>query len=962
MKKFLTVLLALSVVFTYTVGSAFAAVPADPKDKLSYDTMLNEIKDAYKDAQNDLLKAKNDALFDVFGKASVKEDKGGSYSVSKAAVEAVYDETYYEAALKQAKAEYEAKLEKLQAGAKDGADYFYVDAADTGLQPDGTQKAYPIDLSFSLKTGSANTAVLADKAAYAGLFKLDNSLGSGFGGTAKNDVAVKDAEIAKDAAITAIRAINVDAYSKEYNGAAKSNYDLAVDLKTVAIEEITKLVANNWADVYSPTTGILDQIEAIYTAPVNQKPAGGKLYTGGLLAAPYNLIGLDNLPTIADAPTAEAKLEWAKSKVLAGFTADINTRLNAAIDAADKTILDETLKGAKGDAAKIAAAKTAKEDAKAEAAAALEIATYLVENTTKLSDLISENKTVFSQSTIKYGYGQPWYYAPVDKSPAKNGDLYADAYNVHYDSKTQLKIVAKVADLKQEAKDKQASVLIDGAEYVAIEKALEKAIDDCYTKGNTNVTLEIGDATQNLWDRMDELAFSPNQVKVNDRKYNSVDKWVGELKANDPSAVYEEKFFDQVRTVVDETIGAIYSAKTVAEADAAFLAGLEKFEAIPTIADRNSVKLTKEYADLLAQYKKDIAAYVTYKDASITNAGLASKYAWKPSTLTAALQAELETAYTVEELKTKFTEAKATVDGLKTEAELEDAKKALDTRVAAVDPAKVTVADKETIGALRADLEDHNDYCDLIGNIAQKVVIKSSILNAYDKIKAAEEAAIIDAIKAIGTVTVDDKAAIEAVREQLDAYVAYYAGENASDATIKTLEGINYRGTTVADLEDDLDKAEIRAFKVMVGKLPADGSDVAGIKAAREFYEGLSLSAKSVVYRSSEYDKLVDLEKLVIRHVEGLKIVASSKAVKGKITVKWKVKGDASAADGFQVYKSKKAQKDYKFMGKTKKLSMVNKKGLKKGTRYFYKVRAYKVVDGKKIYSDWSNKANRIAK
>ena len=50
-------------------------------------------------------------------------------------------------------------------------------------------------------------------------------------------------------------------------------------------------------------------------------------------------------------------------------------------------------------------------------------------------------------------------------------------------------------------------------------------------------------------------------------------------------------------------------------------------------------------------------------------------------------------------------------------------------------------------------------------------------------------------------------------------------------------------------------------------------------------------------------------------------------------------------------------------MGKTKKLSMANKKNLKKGTRYFYKVRAYKVLDsGKVVYSDYSNLANRYAK
>ena len=38
------------------------------------------------------------------------------------------------------------------------------------------------------------------------------------------------------------------------------------------------------------------------------------------------------------------------------------------------------------------------------------------------------------------------------------------------------------------------------------------------------------------------------------------------------------------------------------------------------------------------------------------------------------------------------------------------------------------------------------------------------------------------------------------------------------------------------------------------------------------------------------------------------------------------------------------------------------KRGLKKGNRYYYKVRAYKIVDGKKITSNWSNRAQRIAK
>ena len=52
----------------------------------------------------------------------------------------------------------------------------------------------------------------------------------------------------------------------------------------------------------------------------------------------------------------------------------------------------------------------------------------------------------------------------------------------------------------------------------------------------------------------------------------------------------------------------------------------------------------------------------------------------------------------------------------------------------------------------------------------------------------------------------------------------------------------------------------------------------------------------------------------------------------------------------------------YKKAFTTTKMSYKNTKGLKKGVKYYYKVRAYKVVDGKTYYSDWSNKAYRVAK
>ena len=98
-----------------------------------------------------------------------------------------------------------------------------------------------------------------------------------------------------------------------------------------------------------------------------------------------------------------------------------------------------------------------------------------------------------------------------------------------------------------------------------------------------------------------------------------------------------------------------------------------------------------------------------------------------------------------------------------------------------------------------------------------------------------------------------------------------------------------------------------------------------------------------------------------IAAIEGLKIKANSSAKKGSITVKWTVSEEVEGVK-YQVYKSTKAQKGYKKSITTSKTSFKNTKNLTKGTRYFYKVRAIGEVDGVTYYSDWSNKANRIAK
>lgn len=426
-------------------------------------------------------------------------------------------------------------------------------------------------------------------------------------------------------------------------------------------------------------------------------------------------------------------------------------------------------------------------------------------------------------------------------------------------------------------------------------------------------------------------------------------------------AIYDKAQKAELEALVKETTKAIDEAKTIAEVESIFKAAHDKYTDIKTKKDHyddwNTGKIKTAYDK--EDYAKELEAYANY---FVNKASSDYPTMTAEEVLQKVAYPVVYEAYTVDELAAKVAEAKAAIDAIKTKDQLKADKAAVEALIKDL-PATNVVAltDKDAIVKAADALDDYNDTYGSATNPVTNTAKLDAVKEAYEKLDADAIKDAYDALD-VNKITIDDEAAIKALRDAFDAHNDFCEDYEVTNTLTTVTE------TNVSDLEDALSTAKINNVKKLMAQIPANPTekDRALVEAAKAAYDALTLEEKAAIVGGPYYNAMIDaIEALGLNvgtSVRELKITAKSTAKKGSITVKWTVKGDATGIDGYEIWKSKKHSSGYSKAFTTKKQTYKNTKGLKKGTRYYYKVRAYKMVDGKKITSDWSNKARRIAK
>ena len=909
MKKFLTVLLVIAVMFTFSFGTAMAATYT-----------LDDYASALTAEKTAQLGYMNSAKIQAVNSYTYDEDGFTTDGYMKAAYEAAADEVIADATklmdeaindvLNDANWPKDAAPNKAivaEAYSKTMGDLTTKD----GMLAEMAKKADTLN-----KTQAPLTKAFVEGKLNVDMSKYDTTAKKYEGNTLTAAQAVQKAiDETKDA-------IDKAANDKTKTDAEKKDaYKAAYDAFKVKLAAIKTIDDDKFTDDIN--AGTVDAAVEAYAKATLDDIAGGLAINPNMAAdgvEDWSAVANGTLKAFWDASKTNANKGEFFGVAIANITKVTRTEV-AAVAAAYKN----AVAAAKAPVKAYANGDVTKVTALNDAAKRLSI----LANATKAVEKYADVKAYGDKMKAAYEFGIKKYDDVAVDAAVKAAEqlVYDDLNKDVYDTTTA------EAYINAAAAKENLTLTATNFEAQKFRKAIQDAAKKMYKDGTTAREVQV------------KVAYGDDKTAEADLVYlkgtydsEAADKW-DEIAQNAVADLLDAQSYDEITKIM-----------TDAAAD---------FGKLLKAADAADVKAARtSYCNALVNYG-DLKASLLNNEKDYPAATIAAAVAQGKKLINKAT--------TVDAVKAAYADAQAIIDGIKTVDELKAAKDAVEKQIAALPyTSKLTEADKP---AVRAAYDAYDAYMNMPG--ASEVSNKALLKEKYDKVNELAAKTIDDKAKALNkqlknlTNSDADKAAKAALKAEADAVKA------EAKALNKEIKDVNadYDGFLTRVSMSEYDKLTEEDFSAAVAadalvkltKAAKDGASQEEMKAAMDAYKALTDRQRYEIDETA-LPLIKVIENKLGAAVKGLKLTTKSSAKKGSITVKWTVKGDASVADGYQVWKSTKQSKGYKKAITTTKKSYKNTKGLKKGTRYYYKVRAYKVVDGKNVYSDWSNKAYRVAK
>ncbi len=921
MKKILTVLLALSVVFTYTVGTAFANTGTPSKD------------DAESLAAFQKVVADVKTSIGYNGNGYMSTDDNGQY-LSKTVVEAAIDEMAeeYELAIAEATSNWDAVWIAVGTAAKFKSILFqaYLNLGETKLSTRDDWKASYANknIVFTVKD---ETTVIAGPEKFSSKTPFINYWGNitveGLDGAGSR---VSDAYVVADNyGLPTYENLLADQFAIDKEAAYEA---LNPDLREYSAAAKEKIRAE------------IDKLVPTYDQNSNANTA--EAYVNAIVAF-RDIVStmeelLENTNTSADDEADVAKESKDALQVVdedsAQFLEDAQNYFKKATNLTNDELAKE--KSLNSDVDKMAAFFEDKINAI--------VADDEIADAKKVKTIVNLKRVVVK--TFKFGIRGDL----TDRA----GEFYADLAIL--DEMDVLNAYAKeVADAKKAERNSDGTLKYDPTDVdVCYEAALEAVADAAYAKVRNVNHDNLGKALVDTeMAKVPVADYALEQYKedqidaITEGTYNSENWYKGERR--DKVEAIQTKAEEDI--LLAETKADVDSIVKQAKADMDAILNIDEIGELEKITDQRIKALG--YEDMFGKYYDAVIGSKGYSEKTKTDAIGDAKQVMKDAVV-ATEDAELPRAEIDKIIKDTYNDALAVLVDVNSDAELAELAKAVDTKIEALTTI-VTIDDKDAILDAKVSADE---YLDLAGAQITDIKNRTKLNNAMDDLMYLESKAVRDMIRALPTsIDVDDAEAIQAARAAYDALVDTYEDYGINlPSNIGTLENAE-AALEAARLSDAIDK---------VSALGSDPTE-AEVVAARAAYNLLSIRSK-LKFNDELYADLLKAEASlsvnVIKSVESLKIVKNhSEAGKGWIKIMWSTVGDDSHVDGYEIYRSTKKNSGYgtKPIFTTKNPAnkwYKNTAGLKKGTRYYYKVRAFVEIDGQKYYSDWSNKAYRIAK